>query len=107
MGWLMLSLAIATEVVGTLMLKATDGFTKLWPSIGVAVAYVVSFVLLGQALKSIGVGVAYAIWSGVGTVGIAIAAAVLFGERLTLPIVAGMALVIAGVIVMNLSGSHS
>ena len=78
MGWLMLGLAIAT-----------------------------SFALLGQALKTIGAGVAYAIWSGVGTVGIAIAAAVLFGERLTLPIMAGMALVIAGVIVMNISGSHS
>ncbi len=106
MGWVLLGLAIASEVSGTLLLKATDGFTRLWPSIGVALAYVISFALLGQALKSIGVAVAYAIWSGVGTVGVAVAATVLFGERLTVPILLGMAMVIAGVVVMNLGGAQ-
>lgn len=106
-GWLLLGLAIASEVAGTLMLKASDGFSRLWPSVAVTIAYIISFALLAQALKSIGVAVAYAIWSGVGTIGVAIAATLLFGERLTVPIVIGMSLVIIGVIVMNLGGSQA
>ena len=107
MAWILLGLAIAAEVAGTLALKASKGFSLLVPSLVVVAGYGIAFVLLAQALETIGVGPAYATWSGLGTVGAAVGAAVVFGERLTVWTAVGIALVIAGVLVMNLFGDVS
>ncbi|WP_432995439.1 DMT family transporter [Dactylosporangium sp. CA-233914] len=101
-----LALAIAVEVVGTSLLKATEGFTKLWPTTGVLVAYTLAFLFMAQAVKQVPVGVAYAMWSGLGTAAIVAIGAVFLGEPLSLLKVAGVGLVIAGVVVLNLGGAH-
>ncbi|MGW0712748.1 DMT family transporter [Streptomyces sp. NPDC002643] len=106
MGYLLLGLAIAAEVAATTAMKYSDGFSKLIPSLITAVGYVVSFVLLAQALKSMSIGTAYAIWSGVGTASVAALGLVLFGEGLGFAKVAGIVLIIAGVVVLNLGGGH-
>lgn len=107
MAWMLLGLAIVAEVAGTLALKASKGFSVLVPSLVVVAGYGLAFALLAQSLRSIGVGAAYATWSGLGTVGAAVGAAVVFGERLTAWTAVGIALVIAGVLVMNLLGDVS
>lgn len=104
MVWMVLGAAIVAEVTATLALRGSDGLTRLWPSALVVAGYSLAFFLLAQALKSLGVGTAYAMWSGLGTVGAAIGGWALFGERLTITAIAGMALVVAGVTVMNLPG---
>ncbi len=103
MPWLYLGTAILAEVIGTSALKASDGFTRLWPSVIVVVGYACAFWLLALALtlRSIPVGVAYAIWAGVGIVLIALVGVFLFGQKLDAPAVIGMALIVAGVVVMN------
>lgn len=103
-AWLLLAGAIVAEVVGTTALKASEGFTRLGPSAIVVLGYVLAFYLLSLTLRSIPVGVAYAIWSGLGTVLIALAGWWLFGQRLDSPALIGMALIVAGVLVMNLGG---
>ena len=80
MPWILLFGAIATEIVATVSLKASDGFSKVGPSVVVVIGYVASFALLAQALKTIEVGVAYAIWSAVGTAAVALLGIWLFGE---------------------------
>ncbi|MCI4065317.1 multidrug efflux SMR transporter [Micromonospora sp. R77] len=106
MAYLFLFGAIAAEVIGTSLLKATDGFTRLWPTLGVAVAYLSSFGLLSLTVKEIPVGVAYAIWSGLGTAAIVGIGAVFLDEPLSAVKVIGAGLVIAGVVVLNLGGAH-
>ncbi len=106
MGWVFLAVAILSEVAGTLSLKASDGLTRPVPSLLVAAGYVTAFVMLAQALRTIGVGPAYATWSGLGTVGAALGAWWLFNEELDPVAVAGIALIIAGVAVLNLAGAH-
>lgn len=101
-AWVSLFLAIITEVVGTAALKASDQFTRLWPSLLVVIGYVLSFYFLAVALKYIPVGVAYAIWSGVGTVMIALIGVWLFRQHLDLAAIIGILLIIAGVLVLNL-----
>ena len=83
MGWVLLAGAIAFEVFGTVMLKVSDGFSKWLPSTGVVIGYIVSFVLLAFALRTIGLSTAYAIWAGVGTVGVVLAGVLIFGEHLS------------------------
>ena len=102
MAWLLLGLAIVAEVVGTLSLKASDGFSKLWPSVLVVVGYATAFALLGLALRSLQVGVSYAIWSGLGTVGAAVGGLLLFGEKLPVLVIAGIGVVVAGVVMITL-----
>lgn len=102
MPWLYLVLAIAAETAGTTALKASEGFTRLWPSVATAAAYAVSFYLLAQVLRVIPVGIAYAIWSGLGIVLIALIGWLLFDQRLDAPALAGMALIVAGIVVMQL-----
>lgn len=102
MVYVYLIVAIVAEVVGTSALKATDGFTRLWPSLLVAASYAGAFYFLALCLRSLPVGVAYAIWSGLGIVLVAIAGAVLYREIPDLPGVIGMGLIIAGVTVLNL-----
>nr|BFE58667.1 multidrug efflux SMR transporter Mmr [Dactylosporangium thailandense] len=106
MAYVMLGLAIAVEVVGTSLLKATDGFTKLWPTLGVLLAYTLAFLFMAQSVKVVPVGVAYAMWSGLGTAAIVAIGAVFLGEPLSMLKVIGVALVIAGVVVLNLGGAH-
>lgn len=104
-AWLLLTGAILAEVVGTTALKASEGFTRLGPSAIVVLGYALAFYLLSLTLRSIPVGVAYAIWSGLGTVLIALAGWWLFGQRLDSPALIGIALIVTGVLVMNLGGS--
>jgi len=100
--WLILSLAIVSEVIGTAALKASDGFTRLWPSLLVVLGYGTAFFCLSITLRSIPIGVAYAIWSGLGVVLITAVGWLLFGQKLDAPALVGMALIVAGVLVMNL-----
>ncbi|MFK0683224.1 SMR family transporter [Ochrobactrum sp. BD67] len=97
-----LAIAIVSEVIGTLSLKASEGFTRLGPSLIVIVAYGLAFYFLSMTLKSIPVGIAYAVWSGIGVTLVALIGWLLFGQKLDLAAVLGMGLIIAGVIVLNL-----
>lgn len=100
--WLFLGTAIISEVIATSALRASDGFSRLWPSVTVVIGYAISFYCLAQTLKFIPVGIAYAIWSGLGIVLISVIGVVLFNQKLDLPAIIGMALIIAGILVMNL-----
>ncbi|WP_328954636.1 multidrug efflux SMR transporter [Kitasatospora purpeofusca] len=106
MPYVLLALAIISEVCATSCLKLTEGFSRLWPSVGVAIGYVLSFALLGRALKHIPVSVAYAVWSGAGTAAVAGIGVVAFGESLGRTQWLGLALVVVGVVVLNLKGGH-
>lgn len=107
MHYLYLALAIASEVVATTALKSTEGFTRLLPSAVVVVGYCAAFYFLSLCLERLAVGIAYAIWAGVGIVLIALLGLVVHGQRLDPPAVVGMGLIIAGVAVINLwSGSQ-
>jgi small multidrug resistance pump len=99
--WIYLGIAIVSEVIGTSALNASAGFSRLWPSLVVVAGYAVAFYCLSLALKSIPVGVAYAIWSGVGVALIALVGWVIFGQALDAPAVIGIALIVAGVVVLN------
>jgi multidrug transporter EmrE-like cation transporter len=108
MGYLWLALAISSELVATLSLKASAGFTRLVPSVIVVLGYGAAFFLLSLTLRTIGVGTAYAIWAGLGTAGVAVLAWLIYGERLSPMAMAGMALIIVGVVVLNLgSRAHA
>ncbi|NYT80188.1 multidrug efflux SMR transporter [Alcaligenaceae bacterium] len=107
MSWLYLSIAIIAEVVATTALKASEGFTRLIPSIIVVAGYGLAFFMLAQTLRSIPVGVAYAIWSGVGIVLVSIVGFFLFKQRLDAPALLGIALIIAGVLVMQVFSKTS
>lgn len=101
-AWLYLSVAIVAEVAATSALKASDGFTRLLPALIVVTGYGIAFYFLALSLRFIPVGIAYAIWSGVGIVLIALAGWLVYGQRLDAAAVAGMALIVAGVAVMSL-----
>ncbi|MEW2513112.1 multidrug efflux SMR transporter [Streptomyces sp. NPDC046870] len=105
MGYLLLSGAIAAEVAATTAMKYSEGFSRLWPSLVTAVGYVVSFALLARTLRTVQIGTAYAIWSGVGTATVAVLGLLLFGEGLSPAKVAGIVLIIGGVVVLNLGGA--
>jgi len=104
MGYVFLLGAIAAEVIATSLLKATEGFSRLWPTVGVLVGYGLAFVALSQVVKSVPVGVAYAVWSGLGTAAIVAIGAVFLGEPLTVVKVVGIGLIVAGVVVLNVGG---
>ena len=103
--WICLALAIVFEVFGTTMLKVAAGAPSWAPATGVAVGYGAAFVCLGFALRVAPVGVAYAIWSGVGTALVALVGWAAFGERLTLAGAGGIALIIAGVVVVQFNAT--
>ncbi|MGW0633586.1 DMT family transporter [Streptomyces sp. NPDC002758] len=106
MGYLLLAGAIAAEVTATTAMKYSEGFSRLWPSLLTALGYLVSFLLLAQTLKTVSIGTAYAIWSGVGTATIAVLGLMFFGEGLSVTKVAGIVLIVGGVVVLNLGGAH-
>lgn len=101
MKYLFLALAIIFEVVGSSFIKASDGFTKLFPTTIVAVAYLICFYFLSLALKTIPLGIAYAIWGGLGIVLTAIISVLVFKQKLDIPAIIGIVLIVAGVVVMN------
>ena len=105
MAWVLLGFAIAAEIVGTLLLKASNVLTKLMPSIGVVVGYLTAFALMSQSLKKLDVGITYAIWSGVGIIGAAIGGYYFFDQQLNKVTIIGMSIIIIGVVVMNLGGA--
>ena len=103
MNWFILFVAGLFEVVWAVGLKYTDGFTRLWPSVGTAVAMAISTVLLAIALKTLPVGTGYAIWVGIGAIGTAIAGIVLFGESVSTLKILSIVLLVAGMAGLKLS----
>lgn len=99
--WIFLSIAIVSEVIATSSLKAAEGFTRFWPSLVVLVGYLLAFYFLSLTLKTIPVGIAYAIWSGVGVVLIALASWLFLDQSLDTPAILGLSLIVAGVVVIN------
>jgi small multidrug resistance pump len=102
MLYAMLALAIVFEVLGTSAMQAAQHFTKLLPTLVMVVCYAVAFYFLSYTLRAIPVGIAYAIWSGLGIVLISLAGYFVFGQKLDFAAVLGLALIVAGVIVLNL-----
>ncbi|HEX4984826.1 MAG TPA: quaternary ammonium compound efflux SMR transporter SugE [Burkholderiales bacterium] len=103
MAWILLLVAGLFEVVWAIGLKYTDGFSRLWPSVGTLVAMVVSVVLLGVAMKWLPVGTSYAVWVGVGAVGTAILGIVLFGESASAGRLVSLGLIVAGIVGLKLA----
>lgn len=101
--FLYLLLAIVSEVIATSSLKASQGFSRLWPSLLVVVGYGAAFYWLSLSLKQIPLGIAYAIWSGLGTVGVVLIGLFLWGETLNALRVFGIALILIGTVILNLS----
>lgn len=104
-AWGFLAIAISAEIVGTMSLRASHGFTRLAPSLVVVTGYVIAFYMLSQALKTMSLGTAYAIWSGVGTAMITVLGIMIFGDRINGYGVFGIALIVAGVMVLQLLGA--
>jgi small multidrug resistance pump len=100
--WLAISIAIAAEVLATSALKASQELTKLWPSLCVVLGYGISFYFMTLSLRTIPVGVMYAIWSGVGIVAISFIGWIVYKQYLDLPAIIGIALIVLGVVVINL-----
>ena len=96
-----LVIAVAAETIGTTALQASNQFTRFWPSVLVVVAYAVAFYFLGVVLKYIPVGIAYAIWSGLGIVLIAVIGFAVFGQRLDWAALLGLGLIISGIVVIQ------
>jgi small multidrug resistance pump len=105
MAWILLGIAIAAEIFGTLSLKASDGLSKVIPSLGVVIGYATAFTLMAMSLKKLDVGITYAIWSGFGIIGAAIGGVIFFGQHLSRTSIFGMVIIIAGVVIMNLGGA--
>jgi len=108
-NWIFLSAAIVAEVIATSSLKASEGFTRLWPSLIVVVGYAAAFYLLALTLRTIPVGVAYAVWSGAGVVLVTLVAWLIYGQKLDLPTLIGIAFIVTGVMILNLfskAGTH-
>ena len=106
MPWLYLIIAITGEIVGTTALKASDGFTRLVPSLLAITGYGVGFYFLAHVLRTIPLGITYAIWSGVGVAAIAMIGWLVHGKGLDLPAILGIALIVAGVLMLTIwSGS--
>ncbi len=105
MAWGILFLAGLLEVAWAVGLKYTDGFTRLWPTVGTAAALVSSMGLLGLALRTLPLGTAYAVWTGIGTIGTAILGIVLFGEPATAMRLVCIALIVAGIIGLKLAST--
>lgn len=107
MAYLFLTGAILVEVLATSLIKSTEGFTRLWPTLGCLAGYAAALVLLAQAIeRGMQVGIGYAVWAALGTTLIVVIGVLFLNEPLTAAKVAGVALVVAGVVTLNLSGAH-
>jgi quaternary ammonium compound-resistance protein SugE len=103
MNWIILVIAGLFEIVWAIGLKYTNGFTRLWPTVGTVLAILLSLGLLGIAMKSLPVGTAYAVWVGVGAIGTAIMGMILFGEAANAMRLGGLALILAGIVMMKMA----
>ncbi|WP_425111303.1 DMT family transporter [Burkholderia anthina] len=101
-GYAWLAIAIVAEVIGTSALRAADGFTRFWPSVLVVAGYGVAFYCLSITLRTMPVGIIYAVWSGAGIVLITLVAMLLYRQVPDVPAVIGLGLIVAGVVVLNL-----
>jgi|SRR5699024_853918 len=105
MSYLFLALAIIAELIGSSLLKASEGFSKLYPTFGVIIAFVGSFFFLSLSLKIIPLNVAYALWSGIGIIATTIISILIWKEKINLASISGIALILVGVVVLTLFGS--
>ena len=103
-AWSLLLLAIAAEVIGTSCLKLSDGFSRLWPSVVVLLAYSTSMLLLSRVVQTIPLGITYALWSGIGIVAIVLVGLLVYRQVPTSTQLFGMALITAGVVMVNITG---
>lgn len=103
MNWILLLLAGLLEVVWAVGLKYTEGFTRLWPSIGTLLAMIVSFGLLSVAMKTLPLGTAYAVWVGIGVIGSALLGVFLFAEPMSLGRLVSLALILTGIVGLKLA----
>ena len=103
-AWSLLLLAIAAEVIGTSCLKLSDGFSRLWPSVVVLLAYSTSMLLLSRVVQTIPLGITYALWSGIGIVAIVLVGVLVYRQVPTSTQLFGMALITAGVVMVNITG---
>ncbi len=106
-AYLLLALAIVSEVTGSTFLVKSEGFTRLWPSLAVVFFFCIAFYALSQVIKVIPLGIAYAIWAGVGIVLTALIGYFVFKQNLDLPAMLGISLIVAGVLVINLFSTSS
>ena len=104
MTWIYLSLAILTEVIGTVLIKVSNGFSRLIPTLLLIFFYSISYFFFNLSLKKIEIGTAYAIWSGLGTALLAATGALFFREELSVARVSAIVLIIMGVCLLNMSG---
>ena len=102
MGYVYLTVAIIAEIIATTALKASETFTKVLPSTIVIVGYIISFYFFSHVLKTIPVGIAYAIWAGIGIAAITVAGGIVYRQIPDVPAIIGITLIIAGVVVINL-----
>lgn len=105
--YLYLVIAIIAEIVATSSLKASEQFTKLWPSVLVVIGYLTAFYFLSLTLKRMDIGIVYALWSGIGIVLVSLVGVFLYKQKLDLAAILGMALIIAGVVVINLFSKNA
>src|SRR5688572_8133286 len=105
MAWIVLFVAGLLEVGWAIGLKYTEGFTRLWPSVGTAVSMVLSVVLLGWAMRTLPVGTAYAVWTGIGAVGTVALGIMLFHEPATVARLACVTLIVAGILGLKLTSA--
>jgi len=103
MNWFILFVAGLLEIGWAIGLKYTEGFTRLWPTVGTVISLVASFLLLGIAMRSLPVGTAYAVWVGIGAVGTAILGILLFGDSADLPRILSLCLICAGIVGLKLT----
>jgi small multidrug resistance pump len=107
MAYLLLAVAIVAEVIATTLLKSTEGFTRLWPTVACLSGYAVAFAFMAMAIaRGMQVDVAYAVWSALGTTAIVILAVMFLGSPISVAKVVGVVLVVSGVITLNLAGAH-
>ena len=106
MGWVYLMGAVVVEIFATTGLHSTEGFTRPIPTAGVLAGYLLSFFFLSKALRSLSLGVSYALWSGIGTASIAAVGVLLFGDVVSVARVAGLMCIVAGVVTLNLEADR-
>ncbi|SEB33645.1 DMT family transporter [Rhodococcus koreensis] len=106
MGWFYLMGAVVVEIFATTGLHSTDGFTRPLPTVGVLAGYLLSFFFLSKALRSLPLGVSYALWSAIGTASIAVVGVLLFGDAVSVPRVAGLICIMAGVVILNMEADR-
>ncbi|MFI2399816.1 DMT family transporter [Rhodococcus sp. NPDC019627] len=106
MGWVYLMGAVVVEISATTGLHSTEGFTRPIPTIGVLAGYILSFFFLSKALRSLSLGVSYALWSAIGTASIAVVGVLLFGDAASVTRVAGLMCIVAGVVILNMEADR-